>query len=210
MASTLAPAPINTAVVAATLVPTKAPTTTPPTITPPTTNPQSQDIATITEATRTVLAGYPFTLKSVDPSRVDYSSAGWPVKEPLIREVRLSGTGAVSIWFSAWHDGGKYVDVSDYNSAEEAAVEIAATVRDLKLSIPLTDIVVAAWAPLPLPSCSAVRMDRMAFIHLTMAQFPLITFDQWGDLNGDEMFAAMKKQGITTEIYNPYLVCRHP
>jgi len=44
MASTLVPVPTNTPIVAATSVSTKAPTT----------NPQSQDIATITEATRTV------------------------------------------------------------------------------------------------------------------------------------------------------------
>jgi len=83
-------------------------------------------------------------------------------------------------------------------------------VRDLKLTTPLTDITIAAWGPLPPASCGALRIDRMAFVRATAAQFRLITWDQWGDLNGDEMFAKMKQLGVTTEINNPYRVCRHP
>ncbi len=150
---------------------------------------------------------YFFSTKTTAYLTVSYPTIGWPKKEPLIRQVALTPSGIVSIWFSAPSSGDSYIDTSDYNSAEEAIVDILLFLKRARISRPMKDISVAAWGPIKDASCQGTIFDRMAFARLSGTQLKGTPFEAWSNLNGEEMFAQMKRNKISTEIYATYKAC---
>ncbi len=216
--------PTSTAVPATTIPATEIPATATPSATATSVLPTSttipatattvssaldQDRVAIIDSVTKTLADYVPSIKITDLANVDYSSVGWTKKEPLVREVLLTSNGVLSIRFSAWPSGSRNMDPGDYGRAELATLEVMANVKALQLNTTLTDISVGAWAPLQIVGdCTSKRMDRMVFIRLLKSQFPLFTYDQWGNVGSNDVYNELKRRGVTTEINAPYRVCR--
>lgn len=183
----------------------------------PTIPPIDQDKQAVKDAvTKVLLADMKLTNGDTkDYPTVSYSDFGTDQKESLIHDINLVAAnpdlgshGRLDVEFSALPLA---LNVSYYNAAEEATVDVLAALQSVKLNTPVSEITVAAWGlnkdPFGNPQCQNLKYMRMTFVDVTPDQLSLVTPDQWQDLNGQQEFDKMKSLGLKTELDTYYEAC---